>query len=104
MGKREPTLTQHACEDTAGRWQVLIDRNRCEGKEDCTRVCPEGVFEIRRLTDDEFAGVTGWFNRFRVRVHGRRQAFAVHQADCRYCRRCEAACPEQAISVLPGSS
>ena len=94
-------LAELTCDDTSGQWEVRIDRNRCEGKEDCVKVCPEAVFEVRRLTDAEFAGVTGWFNRFRVRVHGRRQAFAVRQSDCRNCRRCEAACPESAISVLP---
>ncbi len=104
MGKRKINLAELQCAEDAGQWQVRIDRNRCEGKEDCAKVCPEGVFEIRRLTDAEFATVTGWFNRFRVRVHGRRQAFAVHQADCRNCRRCEAACPEQAITVLALSS
>jgi len=32
------------CEEIAGKWRVLIDRNRCEGKEKCAQVCPEGVF------------------------------------------------------------
>jgi NAD-dependent dihydropyrimidine dehydrogenase PreA subunit len=27
----------------------FVDRNRCEGKADCVRVCPYGVFDIRRL-------------------------------------------------------
>ena len=38
------------CEDAAGKWKVLIDRNRCEGKEKCAQVCPEGVFKIGRAS------------------------------------------------------
>lgn len=98
------TATQavDTCQDIAGQWQVLIDRNRCEGKEQCARVCPEGVFSIRRLTDEEFrTQVKGFLPRLKVRVHGRRQAFADHEQDCRHCMRCVAACPEDAIQVVP---
>ena len=73
------------CEDVAGKWRVLIDRNRCEGKEDCVRVCPEGVFTVRKLTDEEFrTHVTGFLARLKVRAHGKRQAFADDEADCRH--------------------
>ena len=33
----------------------VIDRNRCEGKADCERVCPFGVFEVRRMSDADYA-------------------------------------------------
>ena len=29
----------------------VIDRRKCEGKEDCLRVCPYGVFELKVLDD-----------------------------------------------------
>ena len=99
MAKPKPNLAELQCDEHSGRWSVQIDRSRCEGKEDCVRVCPETVFEIRRLTDEEFAALDGWFTRFRVRVHGKRQAFAVNETDCRNCQRCVAACPEKAIAV-----
>lgn len=90
------------CEEIAGKWRVLIDRNRCEGKEKCAQVCPEGVFSIRRLTDEEFnTHVKGFLPRLKVRAHGRRQAFADNEQDCRNCLRCVAACPEDAIQVVP---
>ena len=101
MAKPKVNLAELTCDDASGLWDVRIDRNRCEGKEDCAKVCPEGVFEIRRLDDEEFAALDGWFTRFRVRVHGKRQAFATSEADCRNCRRCIAACPEKAITVTP---
>lgn len=89
------------CEDSTGPWRVLIDRNRCEGKEDCVKVCPEGVFAIRKLTDAEFdTHVKGFLPRLKVRAHGKRQAFADFEADCRHCMRCVSACPEKAITVV----
>lgn len=95
-----PSATEF-CQEDAGRWSVLIDRNRCEGKEDCVRVCPEAVFQVRKLTDEEFdREVTGWLARLKVRAHKKRQAFAVNEDACRHCRRCEEACPEKAIAVV----
>lgn len=89
------------CQDIAGKWRVLIDRNRCEGKEDCVKVCPEGVFVVRKLSDEEFnTHVKGFLPRLKVRAHGKRQAFAEGEADCRHCLRCVDACPEKAIQVI----
>ena len=33
----------------------VIDRGRCEGQSDCARVCPYGVFLVRKLETDEKA-------------------------------------------------
>lgn len=77
----------------------LIDRNRCEAKEDCVRVCPYHVFEVRKLTDAERAEL-GWFARLRVFVHGGKQAFAPRAADCHACGLCVKACPEKAIRLV----
>jgi len=38
------------CAPDAGRVVPRIDRNRCEAKADCVRVCPYDVFEIRALS------------------------------------------------------
>ena len=37
------------CREAPGKIAPFVDRNRCEGKEDCVRVCPYDVFEIRKL-------------------------------------------------------
>jgi 4Fe-4S ferredoxin len=34
------------CPGTPGKVAPAIDRNRCEGKEDCVEVCPCDVFEM----------------------------------------------------------
>jgi len=44
--------------------------------------------------------VKGFLPRLKVRAHGRRQAFADNEQDCRNCLRCVAACPEDAIQVV----
>jgi 4Fe-4S ferredoxin len=86
------------CAPEGGRVAPLIDRSRCEAKEDCVRVCPYRVFEVRRLTDVERQEL-GWLARAKLLVHGGRQAFAVRAADCHACGLCVKACPEKAIRL-----
>lgn len=76
----------------------VIDRNRCEGKEDCVRVCPYDVFEIRVLSPAERASLS-FKGRMKAFFHGNRQAFAVRAADCHACGECVEACPEGAITL-----
>jgi NAD-dependent dihydropyrimidine dehydrogenase PreA subunit len=78
----------------------VVDRNRCEGKEDCVRVCPYDVFEIRKLAPEDRAGLS-FFGRLKAFAHGNRQAYVVRPADCHACQLCVAACPEQALQLAP---
>jgi NAD-dependent dihydropyrimidine dehydrogenase PreA subunit len=87
------------CAPEAGRVVPLVDRGRCEAKEDCVRVCPYHVFEVRRLTDAEHQDL-GWLARAKLWVHGGRQAFAVWADQCHACALCVTACPEKAISLV----
>lgn len=81
----------------------VIDRNRCEGKEDCVRVCPYGVFEMAVL-DVEQRRALSFTGKFKAMVHGHRQAFAVRAEECHACGLCVAACPEKAIKLArPGA-
>jgi NAD-dependent dihydropyrimidine dehydrogenase PreA subunit len=82
----------------AGLLSPVIDRNRCEGKEDCVRVCPYDVFEIVRLDQTQRAelSVVGRVKGF---VHGYRQASAVRAEQCHACGLCVKACPEKAITL-----
>ncbi|MGH6873137.1 MAG: 4Fe-4S dicluster domain-containing protein [Rhizomicrobium sp.] len=86
------------CKQPAGVVAPVIDTNKCEGKEDCVRVCPYGVFEVRKLSDDERAA-RPFFVRLKVMVHGGKQAFAVNADQCHSCGLCVAACPEKAIRL-----
>lgn len=82
----------------AGKLVPVIDTSRCEGKEDCVEVCPYDVFTVRKLTDPERAAL-GLMVRFKVFVHGGKQAFVERPADCHACGACVTACPEKAIKL-----
>jgi len=82
-----------------GRWAPVIDRNRCEGKRDCVRVCPYQVFEISVLSQTDRAQLS-LRGRLKAFFHGGRQAFATRQDQCRACGLCLSACPEKAIRLV----
>ena len=85
------------CKGT-GRLVPVIDPKRCEAKEDCVAVCPYNVFTVRKLTDAELAPL-GLLVRFKVFVHGGKQAFVTRPDDCHACGKCVTACPEDAIKL-----
>jgi 4Fe-4S ferredoxin len=84
-----------------GRVVPVIDRRRCEGKEDCVRVCPYHVFEIRVLDAAQRAELPLFPYRLKAMAHGYKQAFAVRAVDCHACGQCVTACPEKAIKLQP---
>ena len=91
---------EQACQGVPGRVAPVVDRNRCEAKADCVRVCPYDVFEIRKLTRTDKAGMS-LLGRLKSAAHGNRQAFAVNPESCHACRLCVEACPEAAIELAP---
>jgi 4Fe-4S ferredoxin len=88
------------CRGVPGRVAPVVDRNRCEGKEDCVRVCPYDVFEMGKLTPEERAALS-LLGRLKAWAHGNRQARVVRPRDCHACQLCIAACPEQALRLAP---
>lgn len=90
-----PDTTQ--CKEP-GRLVPVIDASRCEAKADCVRVCPYDVFTVRKLNDAERSAL-GLLTRFKVFVHGGKQAFVARPADCHACGQCVTACPEKAIQL-----
>lgn len=90
--------THSACKQAPGAFAPVIDRNRCEGKADCVRVCPVGVFRVETLAPAQREGLSlrgrlkGWAHRWQ-------QAQAVNAGACEACGLCVLACPEKAITL-----
>jgi NAD-dependent dihydropyrimidine dehydrogenase PreA subunit len=57
-------------------WEVVIDKDKCTGDEECVAACPAQVFEM---------------------VDGK--AEAVEADECLGCETCVEVCPEEAITV-----
>jgi NAD-dependent dihydropyrimidine dehydrogenase PreA subunit len=87
------------CKADAGTWGPVVNRGRCEGKNDCVEVCPYDVFEVGRIAEDEYRALP-LLARFKVRVHGMKTALTPHADACRACGLCVVACPEKAITLV----
>ncbi|MEO8310430.1 MAG: ferredoxin family protein [Caldimonas sp.] len=76
----------------------MIDRNSCEGKADCTRVCPVSVFAVGTLPKEQRKNLTlkGKLKGF---AHRWQQAILVNESACQACGLCVEACPERAITL-----
>ena len=95
-----PDAAPESCRAEPGRVAPVVDRNRCEAKEDCVRVCPYDVFEIRTLAPEDRAALS-WLGWFKALAHGNRQAYVVRPEACHACQLCIDACPEDALRLAP---
>ena len=86
------------CKEEPGAVMPAVDLKRCEGKGDCVRVCPESVFQIRRIDEADYRRL-GTLQKFKLRVHGMQVAYTPNAEACRACGLCVAACPERAITL-----
>jgi NAD-dependent dihydropyrimidine dehydrogenase PreA subunit len=87
------------CRAQPGEFVPVVNRAKCEGKEDCVRVCPYHVFEVRRMEDADFADL-GWLAKLKSIAHGRKTAYTPLASACQSCGECVAACPEKAIKLV----
>jgi 4Fe-4S ferredoxin len=87
------------CEPEEGRLIPIIDRNRCDGKQDCVAVCPFDVFAMQRLTALDLA-MFSVPPRKAHKLVGKWQAFTVRAEACHACNLCVVACPENAIRLV----
>jgi 4Fe-4S ferredoxin len=96
---REAQATKE-CREASGKVAPFVDRDRCEGKAECARVCPYGVFEIRPLAPQDRATLS-LRGKIKAWAHGWKQAHAINPGECHACRLCVEHCPEQALELRP---
>jgi 4Fe-4S ferredoxin len=99
MSRDAASALASPCRQPAGVIAPRVDFARCEGKADCAAVCPENVFEIRRIEAADYQPLRP-LQRFRLRVHGMKVAYAPRADACRACGVCVSACPEHAITLV----
>ena len=91
---------QGSCSGTPGKVMPEVDRNRCEGKEDCVEACPYDVFEMSVLAASDRSALS-FVGKIKAWAHGGRQAYVVKPDDCQACQLCVDACPENALKLVP---
>ena len=88
------------CRAEPGRYAIVVDPNRCEGKGDCVEVCPYGVFEVRTIDAGDFVKL-GFVGKLKSRAHGKQTAYTPKLDACQACGMCVVACPEHALALRP---
>jgi NAD-dependent dihydropyrimidine dehydrogenase PreA subunit len=94
------TSSTESCKGIPGKVAPVVDRNRCEAKADCVRVCPYDVFEIRPLAAEDRASLS-WLGTLKAWAHGNKQAYVIRPDACHACQLCITACPEKALRLAP---
>ena len=93
-------MSTESCQEVAGKVAPVVNRNRCEGKAECVRVCPYGVFEIRILTAADRKALS-FVGKIKAFAHGGKQAYVANASACHACQLCISECPENALDLAP---
>jgi ferredoxin len=87
------------CKQKPGAFRPVVDRNACEGKGECVRVCPVAVFGVDTLPKEERRGL-GLKGRLKGFAHRWQQALLINPDACEACGLCVEACPEKALTLV----
>ena len=93
------TSATENCKQEPGVIVPVINLKRCEGKSDCVVVCPENVFEVRKIDHADYEELN-LLHKLKLRVHGMKVAYAINADACKSCGLCVSACPEKAITLV----
>ncbi len=96
---QDPNRPGLRCNAPPGTWGPVVDHGRCEAKADCVVVCPNDVFEVRRIQDADFSALP-ILAKMLVMAHRRQTAYTPNLEGCRACGLCVVACPEDAMSLI----
>lgn len=89
----------NSCKEESGTVKPIVDYNKCEAKGPCIEVCPYDVFEMQKISDQEFTKLS-MIGKLKTKLHGREKAVVVNPQLCHSCGLCVTACPEKAIKLM----
>ena len=97
--RAQPDRPGERCRAEAATFVPVVDHGLCEGKRDCTQVCPYDVFEVTRMTDEDFSSLS-FLGKAKSLAHRRQTAYPVRADACHACGLCVVTCPELAITLV----
>ena len=77
---------------------VSVNHNACDGCGSCVEVCPMGVFEMIRISEEERKNLS-FPGKLKVRIKGTTKSSVAYPEACITCGKCATMCHERAIKV-----
>ena len=87
-------ISHYGYADASGEYYIIIDTDKCDGCEECVRVCPRGVFEV--ALDDYDKAVARVKDGVVKSIHY--VCLGYHSKCGNEENNCHNACPQDAIS------
>jgi NAD-dependent dihydropyrimidine dehydrogenase PreA subunit len=76
---------------------IQINTNKCDGCGTCTEICPNQVFEMEEISQNEIQSLS-FFGRLKVRIKGNVKSKITNPQNCTSCGKCIKNCHENAIT------